>query len=310
MRTLSQQAFENARTYIATQGRELDARRFRFYFEAGSAGHVLAALAPYQNTDGGFGHGLEADLCTHASSAVATQQAFNIFREVNAPAAEPLVQRAVAYLLNTLDPAQDVWPIIPPEVEDAPHAPWWEYATSAENFDGFKANPRAALVGHLHYYAELVPDAILERLRRATLEHFHSQPDEIDMHALHCYLTLAGAPGLPGGDRERMWAKLRRVVAAAVETDPSRWDDYVLMPLDVAATPDSPLANIVPQEAIHAHLDWLIERQQPDGSWPLPWSWEFVDAEAWARARRDWNGQRAVNILRTLRAYGRLPTAA
>lgn len=304
--TLTPQAFQQTRSYIQTHGRPVDARLFEFHFEGGAADAVLAELAPYQNEDGGFGHGLEPDLRTAASSAIATQQAFHIFSQIDAPPSEPMVQRAVAYLLNTFEMENAVWPIVPPAVEDAPHAPWWTYAKSFENFGGFLINPRAALVGYLHRYASLVPQPFLDGLRTIVVEHLESLATPMEMHDLFCCATLASGPNLPEADRARVLDVLRRTVQASVATDPATWGDYVLTPLDVAPTPDAPLAASVPADAVAAQLDAWIEQQLPDGSWPLPWSWAFVDAEAWAQAERDWKGHLAVTKLNVLRAHGRM----
>jgi len=306
--TLTQQAFRQARSYIYEQGRALDARLFDFHFADGSAQSVLSELARYQNDDGGFGHGLEPDVRTPASSAVATQQAFDMVRAVGADASEPLVQRAVRYLLDTFDDDRGVWPIVPPQVEDAPHAPWWTYANSAENFGGFLVNPRAALVGHLHSYAALVPSDLLDDLRHTVVTHLDPMPDEMGMFDFFCYLTLAEAENMPAADRARVVAKLKRAAPRSVEMDPSRWDAYVLMPLDVAPAPDALLADAIPSDAIQANLDRLIDTQLADGSWPIPWSWSVIDEDAWAQAEREWKGHLAVAHLCTLRAFDRLST--
>ena len=76
MKNLSQAAFRRAKTFVMEQGRDLDRALLAFHFEDGTADDVLTALAAYQNDDGGFGHGLEPDLRTQASSAIATTVAF------------------------------------------------------------------------------------------------------------------------------------------------------------------------------------------------------------------------------------------
>ena len=60
MKQLTQPAFQKAKNFIMEHGRALDQRRFEYHFENGSADAVLAALAPYQNDDGGFAHSLGA----------------------------------------------------------------------------------------------------------------------------------------------------------------------------------------------------------------------------------------------------------
>ena len=79
MKRLTQAAFQRAKTFVKEQGRDLDRRLLSYYFEGGSDVSVLAALAVYQNDDGGFGHGLEPDLRTPASSVIATTVAFQNF---------------------------------------------------------------------------------------------------------------------------------------------------------------------------------------------------------------------------------------
>ena len=56
-------------------------------------------------------------------------------------------------------------------------------------------------------------------------------------------------------------------------------------------------------------VDYLIAQQLADGSWPLAWSWDFVDAGAWAQAEKDWKGHLAVANLRLLGAFNRLAPA-
>lgn len=308
MKQLSQVAVQRAKNYLTTYGRAVDQARFAFFFEEGKANAVLRALEPYQNQDGGFGHGLEPDLRTAASSAVATQQGLNMLREVGADSSEPMVQRAVAYLLATLDHTRLRWEIVPPAVEDAPHAPWWTYGESAGSGDEFQSNPRAALIGFLCEHQALVPAPLLHQLIETQLAYLADQPTDqgVDMHALPCYITLANSPNLPAEQRRQLVSTLVQAVQGTVATDPADFAGYQLLPLDVAPAPDALLATTVERAAVDAHLDYLIDTQLPDGSWPIPWSWAFVDEAAWAQAERDWKGFIAVNRLQMLAAYGRI----
>ena len=56
-----------AKTFLATQARVLDRRRFERLFAGGGARPVRDAVAAYRNPDGGFGHALEPDGRTPAS---------------------------------------------------------------------------------------------------------------------------------------------------------------------------------------------------------------------------------------------------
>ena len=76
--------------------------------------------------------------------------------------------------------------------------------------------------------------------------------------------------------------------------------------LEAAPRPDTPWSQALDPAELQANLDELIERQLDDGSWPLTWSWDFIDAQAWAQAERDWKGLLIFNHLSSLKAYDRL----
>jgi hypothetical protein len=73
---------EKAREFILGNARLLDRKRFAFRFEGGAAKDVVAALRPYQNVDGGFGHALEPDMRCSASQPVSTELALEILDEL------------------------------------------------------------------------------------------------------------------------------------------------------------------------------------------------------------------------------------
>lgn len=93
MKTLTSVQWYGAAEWLQRHGRPLDRALFANVFQRGSAEAVLHELAAYQNPDGGFGHGLEADIRTPASTVIATTQAFELLRRLNTPADRPLVQR-------------------------------------------------------------------------------------------------------------------------------------------------------------------------------------------------------------------------
>jgi hypothetical protein len=310
MNRLTQAQFQAIAANLLLEGRLLDQARFRYFFAGGDAGGVLRALQPFQNEDGGFGHGLEPDLRTPASSVIATAQGCAFLRELGAEASEPVVQRAIGYLIDSYDAERRVWPIVPPAVEEAPHAPWWTYSETERNFGGFLANPTAVVVGYLYDYPELAPADLLNSATAAVLEHLTQLPDKLDMHDLLCYVGLAEARHLPAAARGAIITKLRRAIPASIEHNPDAWAAYSLQPLDVAPSPDAALASAIDRSLIETNLDHWIEQLPPGDLWPIPWNWAFVDADAWAQAQRDLKGYLAVNRLRVLQAYGRIEGAA
>lgn len=305
MKKLTPQQWRHAREYLLHQARPLEAARYRFHFEAGSAGEVLAALAAYKNDDGGFGRALEPDLRTPASSALATSVAFQIMDEVRAPPSHPLVQGALAYLLASFDSATQRWRIIPPEADAAPRAFWWIDAGLEERFDHFWLNPRAELLGAFWQLAGPARVPWLAPLTARVVEGIEGHDNPLAGNDLLCVLRLAATPALPDALRTRLLARLRQDVVASVETRPEGWQEHGVRPLDVAPAPDTPYAGLL-AESLQSNLDFLIDTQDADGAWMPTWSWASLDALAWGKAAREWKGILTLNALRALDAWGRV----
>ena len=211
------------------------------------------------------------------------------------------------YLLGVYDESRQVWPIIPPEVEDAPHAPWWDYASSEAGFGGFLVNPRVEIVGYLHDYCGIVPTELLETLTTAVFVHLDSLPDEIEMHDIICFVSLAETVSLPAAKRDRIWAKLAKAAEHGVAREPEELAGYVLKPLFLVSSPESPLAAELADE-VAMNLDFEIEQQGEDGAWSPSFSWGDQYPEAWQIARREWQARITLNTLRVLRDFGRIET--
>ena len=306
MKKLSRDEFEQAADFLRHGARPLEQALFAHTFEGGGRTAVLAALVPYQNDDGGFGRSLEPDMRAPASSVVATTVALEILRRVDATEETSGLPAALVYLMDNYDAETGRWPIISPGVEDAPHAPWWDFTESAANFRGFWANPRASVVGYLWQYRKLVPSPFVEGALRSAATDLLTYSQTMEMHDLLCYVDLLETEDLPGEMRENMIDKLRRAVARSVVMDPAEWNDYNLKPLTVIRSPQSELAAAVEPAVLDANLDHLIAARDADGTWRPNWSWEFVDADAWAAAEREWRGVLTWRNLETLRAFGRL----
>lgn len=294
-----------AAEFMTSEVRPLERARYRFHFENAPAEDVYAALAAYQNGDGGFGHALEPDLRLPDSSALCTTIAFQIFREICPPDDHEQVVRGCAYLRDTFDAEHTVWWITPRNVDDAPHAPWWNYHDGRADPANHALNPRAEIAGYLHDYAKHFPDTVRARVTSAVIDHLLAL-DSTEMHDLLCVLRFYDTPSLPAAPRERMTGKLTELVRDTVEQDPAKWSGYNLQPLDVASTPESPFAALF-GDAIEANLDARIAQQQADGSWPVPFAWGDQYPETWPQAKREWAGIMTLKNLRILDAYGRLP---
>jgi hypothetical protein len=297
---LSNSGFHRACAFVEGEGRALDAALLRYDLGTGSAEAVLTALAAYQNPDGGFGHGLEPDMASPASSALATSVALRLLRGIDAGGGQPMVGAALAWLERTFDWDAGVWPIITAAVDEAPHAPWWAWSKDlAENWNGFRFNPSAELLGYLYAYRPYVPPRLVNAAE-AQLRRTIAAADLIEgAYDLKCAVRLAEAPGVPDDLRQPL---SDLVIASAIAHDP---DDEHFPALELAPTPKSLLAGTL-AERIAPAADALIAAQEEDGGWLFFWDWSFVDAKAWTKAKRDWRGWLTREAIDALRAWGRV----
>ena len=212
--------------------------------------------------------------------------------------------------MGAFDADRQRWPIVPPEVEAAPHAPWWNYAETEQTFNGFELNPMAAVVAALHGYADLVPAEFLAGVTSTVLERLDTRRSSIARDEFRAVVAFGQSGRLPDGQRARVQALALEQVERSVEFDEARWGEYLLQPLDVLPSPHAFLAPAIPAGVVEQNLDHWVRLHQIDGSWPLTWSWAEVDEKAWARAERDGKCVVLIERLETLRAHGRLQTAA
>jgi len=280
--------------FVWRTARLLDRHRFAHLFLDGDRAPVLAALAAYQNPDGGFGNALEPDLRGPASQPEPVEVAFGVLDEVDAMD-HPMVAAACDWLVTATTPDGGV-PFVLPSAAEHPRAPWWETQPDPP------ANlvPTAAIAGLLHKHRVAHP-----WLKGATDYSWRA----IDaMAGTSPYEVRAVLPFLDHvPDRDRAEAAFSRVGALTLDQglvalDPGATGE-VHTPLDYAPTPDTMARRLFDDDVIAAHLDHLVASQQPDGGWD-------VSFPAWTEAAGlEWRAWATVHNLTVLRAYGRLGQA-
>jgi len=310
MKRLSREQYEQARRFLKEEARPLDRAVFEYRFEEAPAHRVTDALASYQNPDGGFGRALEPDVRTPSSSALATGIALSLLKGVDRAAEHPMVSGAMAYLLDTFDREAWVWRVIPEDANDHPHAPWWhdDEGSLARTFDNFLVVPRAQLVGLLHDYAELVPEAWLDTLTEKTVSDIETLEEEAFAgggDTLRYALELAETEPLPGRFKQRLLPRLRNLTDRIVSRDPDEWAEYSATPLKVAPSPDAAVAELL-EDDLRRYLDYVIDRQTAEGTWEPTWTWGPLYPEAWEQAKQEWRGHVTLETLTSLRAFGRI----
>ena len=300
---LTAASFSRAQDFMLQRARPLERALYRYHFENAPAAEVRAALAGFQNEDGGFGRALEPDFRLPASSAIATSLGFHHLREAGVPAPDPLVRAAVRWAQAAFDRDLDRWSVVPPAVNDWPHAPWWTWTGPGD--PGFTANPGVEFVAHFWRYREAVDPAFLSEITARAEELIARQPARPEMHDLLGIINLAETPSVPANLRNQAANYVRQAGPKIVARDPEAWAGYGVKPVLLAPRADSLLTPLL-GDALTANLDFEIARQGDDGAWAPNWNWGGLFAGDWPLAELEWKGVLTLRILLTLRSYGRL----
>jgi len=303
---LSRDRYDAAVAFVRETARPLDVTLLNHALGEAGPGPALVALSEFQNPDGGFGGGLEPDSQGPASTALATSVALRHLQRLGASARQPMVAGAISWLGETLDAERGVWWIVGPGHGHAPHAPWMTWSEDAIGSDalagaqqGFRFNPTAELLGQLSPWREAAPSGLVETVEARFRQTMAATALIESAYDLKCAARLAETRSAPADLRGGLDELVRRSIDAH---DPA---DEHLSPLELAPTPQSLFADAVTGRAEPA-IEALIASQEADGGWPLFWDWAFVDKDAWAKAKRDWRGERTRGVIETLRAWERV----
>jgi len=291
MRIVSESDVDRAERFMWLNGRLIDRLRFAHLFRDAPASLVVEALRPYQNPDGGFGHGIEPDLRGPTSQPFGTDSALRILEETDA-LGDPMVEQTCEFLAS-ITTADGGVPFVLPSVRSEPRAPWWE---PPEDPPG-SILPTATIVGLLYWAG--VHHPWMEGATSFCWERIDALEETNPYEARSILEFLDGAP-----DRDRAGAafgRLKPLILAGghVALDPEASGE-VHWPVDYAPTPDCLGRRLFDDDLVEAHLDALAGRQQPDGGWTVNWKiWTPITGHEW----RAWA---TVQALKTLRAYGRM----
>ncbi|MYL54475.1 hypothetical protein GLW08_14160 [Pontibacillus yanchengensis] len=304
MKNLSNEAFQQARSYIMSNGRPLEQALFTYEFADGSAEEVLQALKQFQNEDGGFGNGLEADFRLPHSSPTATSVAFqHLIRFADHPMAMEMIEKAIRYLEYAFIEQRQGWLAVPEQVNDYPHAFWWTVRENGMTWiDANWGNPSAELIGYLHIFEEYVQVLPVPKLVDQAVQHLLEMENFESEHEIYCYLRLLAM--VPSQRTEKVENQLTSAVQSLVKLDRENWQKYTPFPLKFIATPEANHFGI-PSFKVEDNLDFFVEKLEENGHSAPTWEWtEYIDT--WEVAKKEWSGILTLGALISLRTFDRL----
>lgn len=300
------ETFEKARKFMYRNARPIELARWQYHFEGGSRENVLNALAAYQNGDGGFGHGLEADSWNPNSSPITTWNACMILKEIDwQEKGHPIVQGILRYLESGRDysPLHRQWMNTIPSNNDHPHAVWWGFKEESD----YKYNPTAMLCGFILKYGE-EGDALYEKAKGIAQEAvawFLGKVPKVDRHETACFVTLyeyLTELNIDYPQMDEFGRALKEQVNANIERDTAKWKtEYVDKPSAFFIVPGSMFYE--ENEAIaNYECQFIKESQLEDGSFSVNWQW-WNDYKEFEAARMMWKGVITLENMLYLKAF-------
>jgi hypothetical protein len=279
------ETISRAANAIWSGARVLEQRRFEHRYDDGEAAAVLAALAPYRTTDGGYGYALEPDGRGPVSQPPHIWAALEVLEELGA------VDAAICDHLLTISAPDGGLPLALPTLEPYPRAPWWGIEPSGSLIA--TAQVLSRLKGVEHPWVD------------GATEFCWAQVDAIG--DTHPYEAEAAVVFLDAAaDRRRAEAAAERIGRLVREQGligvaPQGYAaNEVHHPYDFAPRPDSLARRWFSDAELDAALDGLAAEQGEDGGWHPKWLiWTPATAA-------EWMGVVTLRALAILRAYGRL----
>lgn len=312
MRKLILEDYREIRSWIYRNARPLELAIWKYHFENGSKEEVISALSFYQNDDGGFGHGLEADNWNPNSSPYTTLAAVNILKGINfTDKNHPIINGIFKFLESNVYCSEDGWDFNIPSNNDYAHAPWWTYNEEANKVEGIGITAELAgfILTNSNENSEIYKKAL--KFSDAVINKLGTSDKYGDMGiGGYCILldNIKQAKLTERFDCEFLSKRLKELVHESIVRDTKKWISYSVRPSDYITNPESIFykdnEDIVSQE-----LDYIIETRPKNGVWDITWSWfelndkypkEFSISENW------WKAEKAIEKIKLLKNFDRL----
>ena len=280
-----------AHRFVTLHARLLDRRRL-----AGEPALTRAALAAYQNPDGGFAY-LEPDLPDPASQPIAALGALEVMHEIGAPADDPILTRMAGWLAGATDADGGIPMGLPYDADAIPHAPWM--APVADPPPSLLMTAALAAAAQRAGVGDGPGRAWLDRATAFVWERLGRRDSGSGYETKYVIDFLDAGPDRARADRALAELEASMGGAGSISVAGGT-EGEVLTGLSITPRPDHAGRRLFDPAAIARQLDELAAGQADDGGWTFDWL-DWNDAVTWA-----WRGRITVDAIFTLRSNGRL----
>nr|MBQ4317987.1 hypothetical protein [Clostridia bacterium] len=192
---LTSEQLERMDSWMRENARPYDLAKWNYINGRGSKDGIITELLRYQNPDGGFGQGFEADMQCPMSAAIPSAEAIFQAYEYGLDCTADWFLKLLGYFENTVSDNSKYWEDYPKEAMAYPHAPWWNYS----EVTGFSPNPCAVTASALIRYGSESQKKLGYKITADCLEllesdRFCGDHDTLNINALVEQLIAVSSP--------------------------------------------------------------------------------------------------------------------
>jgi len=306
---LSKEKFNQITEYINHYGREIEKAYLNYHFFNGNKADVINALSTFQNEDGGFGHGLEADSWNPNSSPLTTSVALAMLYSIQADKNTPIIQNAIKFLGNYyFDSNTATWQTIISSNNDYPHAPWWTYVEGGRNTWSF--NPSIELAALMFHFAspedQAYKNADLSILKAK--EYLNNPNNQLPDHFHEILNYLVAADILQ--DQQLLDGILPYIESTICKDFSLSLTQYVANPLTYLRFDytKNTMHYLLPYyKMMKENAEVLIEVLPDNDAWGITWTWGGNYPETFVKAESIWKAISATKKLLQFKKLNLLP---
>ena len=305
MKKLSKTLFNEISTYMNIGARPLERAIFNYYFNDSSSDDILDSLEAFQNLDGGFGKGIEPDFKLLDSSPMATSIGLRHLSTIDkSDRAQKMIGKAINYLETTFDVDRNGWYSVNDNVNNYPHAPWWEFRNDINMtvIDYSWGNPTAELIGYLYKYKKYLNKLDVYSLINYAITNLNKVTEFKSEHEIFCYISMYNS--LDEEFYSQIDNTLKLAVSQLVNTNQAEWINYVPTPLKFIDI-DSKNFFGIEDKLIEQNLDYLVDKFEEKGKILPNWQWDKY-LEQWEIAKNEWTGILTLKALLSLLKFNRI----
>lgn len=260
---------------------------------------IIRELKKYQNDDKGFGNGLEADIQMPNSSAAATNIAIKALELVrDDKLKEPIIKDIVEYFENLYDEEKGRFFMATKEVDDYPHAVWWNFEDIASQKNFPFGNPDPEIIGFLYENRRFMKKLNFSSLINKVVNFIMSDKFmDAGMHSLMSVILFYKR--VDDDVKNLIHDRIHQLVTKELNAALGKWDEYGLEPYKIYVL--EPHFVNTHLEALGENLTQIIGKVSSLSVSPN-WNW-YQYEDVFEKVKKDWIGLMYFDMIWALRLH-------